>query len=211
MGEGSISVLIVEDHRMVAEGLSRALSAEPDIDVVGTAATLAEAHPLVRRLHPDVVLMDYRLPDGDGITATRHIHTAQPSTRVVILTASDDATVLADALEAGCSGYVTKDRSVLDMVAAVRAAHRGTWTVSGATLGALLQRARRPAVDLTAREAEVLELMGEGLTNAAMAARLDISVNTVRNHVQSLIAKLGAHSKLEAVAIALRDGLIRVG
>jgi DNA-binding NarL/FixJ family response regulator len=210
--DGRIRVLVVDDHEMFASSLQLALTHEPDIDVVGTAASLAQAKELVATVEPQVVLLDHRLPDGLGVDAIGELKELRPETKVVVLTAAAEDSTLVRATEAGCAGFLLKTSPLEELVAAVRTAAAGEMLVSTELLSRLLSRLRadraEPAPELTAREREILQLIAEGLTNAAIARRLFISVNTVRNHVQSLLAKLGAHSKLEALSVAVREGLI---
>lgn len=209
-GMESTRVLVVDDHAMVAEGLVDVLSAEPGIDVVGRAATARDAERMAAQFVPDVVVMDYRLPDRDGLSATVAIRSENPDTAVVMVTASDHDTVVAAAVEAGCAAYVTKDRAAQDVVAAVHAAARGEVAFPAAVLQGLLSRgtARARSSALTRREVEVLQLLAEGLSTREVAERFVLSTSTVRNHVQNVLVKLGAHSKLEAVSIATRQGII---
>jgi DNA-binding NarL/FixJ family response regulator len=211
-GDGRVRVLIVDDHEMFATSLRMALSQEADIDVVGTASSLAQAKNLVVTLEPTVVLLDHRLPDGLGVDAISELKRLRSEAKVVVLTAAAEDTMLVNATEAGCAGFLLKTSPLEELVTAVRTAAAGEMLVSTELLARLLSRMRGDrgghAADLTAREREILQLIAEGLTNAAIARRLFISVNTVRNHVQSLLAKLGAHSKLEALSVAVRDGLI---
>ena len=213
--DGAIRVLLVDDHRMVADALSEVLAANEDIELLGTASRASEAIAMAAALRPDVVLMDYQLPDQDGVAATRAIKEKRPGTRVVMLTSFDEDAILVAAIEAGCSGFVTKQGALEEVVAAVRLAGAGEAVVSPDMLARLLPHLHRVRVGdgsmgpLTPREREVLELLAEGISNRAIAERLVLSVNTVRNHVQSVLSKLGAHSKLEAVTAAVRDGLIR--
>ena len=197
---------------MFADSLRLALSAEADLDVVGTAATLAQARNMVSTTAPDVVLLDHRLPDGLGVDSIADLKLLRPEANIVVLTAAAEDSMLVAATEAGCAGFILKTSPLDELVAAVRTAAAGEIMVSSDLLGRLLNRLHhqydRPASDLTAREREILQLIAEGLTNGAIATRLFISVNTVRNHVQSILAKLGAHSKLEALSVAIRDGLI---
>jgi DNA-binding NarL/FixJ family response regulator len=208
----TVRVLIVDDHDMFAQSLQLALSAEPDLTVVGTAATLAQARNLVVTSTPDVVLLDHRLPDGLGVESIAELRALRPSVNVVVLTAAADDSTLVAATEAGCAGFILKTSPLDELVAAVRAAAAGEIMVSSDLLSRLLNRLQhqheRPEHSLTAREREILVLIGEGLTNGAIAQRLFISVNTVRNHVQNVLAKLDAHSKLEALSVAIREGLI---
>jgi len=207
-----VRVLIVDDHEMFASSLRLALSSEPDLDVVGTAATLAQARNLLVTLEPDVVLLDHLLPDGLGVDSISELRRLRPAAQIVVLTAAAEDSMLVMATEAGCAGFLLKTSPLEELVAAVRTAAAGEMLVSSELLARLLGRLRhdrsQPATALTGREREILELIAEGLTNAAIAKRLFISVNTVRNHVQSLLAKLGAHSKLEALSVAVRDGLV---
>lgn len=204
-------VLIVDDHEMVAQGLSEVLATEDDIEVVGRAGTVRDARRMAAQFSPDVVVMDYRLPDGDGLTATAAIRGHDPETAVVMVTASDHDTVVAAAIEAGCSGFVAKDRAAQDVVTAVRAAARGEAGFPAAVLGRLLHRssaAPRAKGALTPRELEVLQLLAEGLSTREIAERFVLSISTVRNHVQNILSKLDAHSKLEAVSVAMRQGIV---
>jgi DNA-binding NarL/FixJ family response regulator len=167
---------------------------------------------LVRTCHPDVVLLDHRLPDGDGVSAIPELRALRPSMGIVVLTASAADHVLMAAIEAGAAGFLSKTRSIDEVTAAVRAAAAGESVISPELLARLLPRFQRNgnhgAAELTEREREVLSLVAEGLSNAAIAARLVVSVHTVRNHIASMSSKLGAHSKLEALSIAVRQGLL---
>jgi two-component system response regulator DevR len=211
--DGKITVLVADDHQMFAQSLARSLSEQPDISVVGTASTVEESVAAARLHVPDVVLMDYELPDGTGVDAAERIKEELPETKVVMVTSYTDEAVLVRAIEAGCSGYVTKHKVVEEVVDAVRAAHAGEALISPAMLARLLPRLRPTkrgvGSDLTSREVEVLRCLAEGLPNQTIAERLVISVHTVRHHVQNIITKLQAHSKLEAVATATREGIIR--
>ena len=192
------------------------LASEPDILVVGVAGTVAEAKTIARE-RLDVVLMDYRLPDGTGAEATRAIKARWPAARVVMLTAlNDDETVL-ESIQAGADGYLTKDRAVEDVVSAVRAAHAGETLLPRSVIVGIAQRVaaardrgseRRLIEPLTPRELEVLKALTEGLSTPAVCERLYIAPNTLRTHVQNIMGKLRVHSKLEAVAFALRHHLV---
>ena len=205
-------VLIVDDHEVLASSLAHVLDSEPDLASVGIASTLAKARSLIQTASPDVLLLDHRLPDGDGVAAIGELRALRPSVQVVVLTASAADHVLVQAIEAGASGFLSKTRSLGEVTAAVRAAAVGEATVSPELLARLLPRlsrtngARLP--ELTEREREVLGLLADGLTNAVIAERLVVSVHTVRNHISNLSTKLGAHSKLEALSIAVREGLL---
>ena len=192
------------------------LSSESDMQVVGIAATVAEAKTIARaRL--DVVLMDYRLPDGTGAEATRAIKARWPAARVVMLTAlNDDETVL-ESIQAGADGYLTKDRAVEEVVSAVRAAHAGETLLPRSVIVGIAQRVaaardrgseHRQIEPVTPRELEVLRALTEGLSTPEICERLSIAPNTLRTHVQNIMGKLHVHSKLEAVAFALRHRLV---
>ncbi len=210
---GPVRVLVVDDHQMFAASLAQALQSEPDLLVVGQATTVTEAQQLMATATPDVVLLDHRLPDGDGVSAIAGLHGIRPSARIVVLTATASDRVLVAAMEAGAAGFIAKTQRLDDVLAGVRAAAQGESVVSATLLTRLLPRLHRQAgggraTELTEREREILDLLARGLSNADIAARLTISVHTVRNHVANLSAKLGAHSKLEVLAIAVRDGLV---
>ena len=210
-----VRVLLVDDHEVLSGALASVLDQEPDITTVGVAPTLERARALVATTTPDVMLLDHRLPDGDGVAALPGLLALRPSMRVVMLTASAADHVLVNALEAGASGFLSKTRSLAEVAAAIRAAAAGEAVISPEMLARLLPRLHRTprggsprGHDLTEREREVLGLLADGLTNAAIAERLVVSVHTVRNHIANLSAKLGAHSKLEALSIAVREGLL---
>lgn len=203
-----IRLLLVDDHEMVAEGLGRVLELEDDIDVIATANSAGESIAAATEHLPDVILMDYRLPDGDGISAAARIKIEHPDTKIVLLTGSDDPDALRRAVDAGCLGYLEKTRSVDDLVAAVRIAATGHVVISVDDLTKISTGTRRDVARLTKREREILFLIAEGLSNKSIAERLVLSVHTVRTHVQTILAKLGAHSKLEALAIAKRRNLL---
>lgn len=207
-----LTVAVVDDHLMFAESLARLLSEAGDITVVGIATTAAAAMSLASTHHPRIVLVDYQLPDRNGVELAAELKQLDPEIVVVMLTGANDDRLLIAAIEAGCSGFLTKDRASAEVVAAVRAAAEGEALISPEMLARLLpmlQRGHRaPGADLTARERQILEQMADGRTNAAIAAGLHLSVNTIRNYVQAILTKLGAHSKLEAVAIAVREGVI---
>jgi DNA-binding NarL/FixJ family response regulator len=211
-GSTSIRVLVVDDHEMFTSSVASVLAAEQGIDVVATASNLASARSALRSREIDVMLLDQHLPDGTGVGAITELKALSPTTKVVVLTGSADDETLVAAIEAGCSGFLEKSRSVQELVAAVRAAAAGEVLVSPALLSRLIGRLHRDdrgiGSDLTARELDVLGLLAEGLSNAAIAGRLFLSVNTVRNHVANVLAKLGVHSKLEALSVAVREGLL---
>lgn len=205
-----IRVLIVDDHEVLAASLARVLDDEPDIASVGWAQNLAQARSRVMTETPDVLLLDRRLPDGDGVAAIGELRRLRPSMSVVVLTAQVADDVLVKAIEAGAVGFVSKTRGLNEVTAAVRAAASGEAVISPELLSRLLPKlspASAPGPQLTKREQEVLDMVAHGLSNAAIAEELSVSVNTVRNHIANLSAKLGAHSKLEALSIAVRRGI----
>lgn len=205
-----IRVMIADDHEALAASLLAVLDQEDDMIGVGVAATLAQARAMVGSAAPEVLLLDHRMPDGDGVAAIPDLLRIRPGLRIAVLTASPGDHLLVEAIEAGACGFVSKTRSLAEVAAAVRAAASGEAVISPEMLARLLPRLHgRPAQNqLTEREREVLDLVAEGLSNAAIAERLVVSVHTVRNHIANLSAKLGAHSKLEALAIAVRQGLL---
>ena len=211
----AIRVLIVEDHQMVGQLMERVLEEEPDIRVAGRVTTIADAHDRLASEPVDVVLMDYHLPDGDGITAATRIRSEHGSTRVVIVTGAADDYLLKAALSAGCSGYLRKDEAAESLAVAVRAAHAGSSAVSPDMLSRMFDTLDKKSKledgnTLSGREMDVLRLLANGLSNDSIAESLFISVNTVRNHTQNILEKLQAHSKLEAVTKAIKLGLVNV-
>lgn len=203
-------VLLVDDHRMFAELLSISLETEADFSVVGVAGSGAEALALATESHPDIVVLDYRLPGENGIRVANRLREVLPGVQIVMLTGQEDESLLRSALAAGCAGFVTKDKGIDNLVGAVRAVCAGQVGIDAnatAQLATLSPRGRGSS-RLTNREAEVLMLLADGVSTREIASRLFISLNTARNHVQRLIAKLGAHSRLEAVAVARRSGLL---
>ena len=211
-----IRVLFVEDHQLLADALSAMLAHEPDLSVVGVAGSVAEAKTMARE-RVDVALMDYRLPDGTGAEATRAIKARWPLARVVMLTAiKDDETVL-ESIQAGADGYLTKDRAADDVVQAVRAAYAGETLLPRSVILEIARRVaaakergddRKMIEPLTPRELEVLRALTDGLSTPEICERLYIAPNTLRTHVQNIMGKLRVHSKLEAVAFALKNRLV---
>ena len=211
-----IRVLFVEDHQLLADALSAMLAREPDMTVVGVAGSVAEAKSMARE-RIDVALMDYRLPDGTGAEATRAIKARWPLARVVMLTAiKDDETVL-ESIQAGADGYLTKDRAADDVVQAVRAAYAGETLLPRSVIVEIARRVaaakdrgddRKMIEPLTPRELEVLRALTDGLSTPEICERLYIAPNTLRTHVQNIMGKLRVHSKLEAVAFALKNRLV---
>jgi len=212
----AIRVLLVDDHHLLTGSFAAVLAREPDIEVAGVAGSVAEAKSAARE-RLDVVLMDYRLPDGTGAEATRAIKARWPACRVVMLTAvSDDETIL-ESIQAGADGYLTKDRAVEDVVGAVRQANAGETLLPQSVIMNIAQRVvaardrsveRRPIEALTPREFEVLKALVEGRSTPEICEHLGIAPNTLRTHVQNVMNKLRVHSKLEAVAFAIRTRMV---
>jgi DNA-binding NarL/FixJ family response regulator len=211
-GVRTVRVVIGDDHEMVAHSLGIAIGNEPGLEVVGTATSVADCLRLADELAPDVVVMDLRLGDGDGLEATRRLRNASPGINVIMLTANPDDVALTRALDAGCKGFVTKRARLEELVTAIRAAAADAATTL--PLDMVDPRARpdeprpRGRAELSARELEVLRLLAAGHSTTAVASELGLSVHTTRNHVRNLMTKLGAHSRLDAVVIAARSGLI---
>jgi len=211
-------VLVVDDHRSFSEALAMAIGGQPDLACLGTPTTIAECLVQVEETAPDVVLLDIHLPDGDGIEAIAGIRARCPATRIIVMTGYTDVDVMARAASAGASGFLPKESSIVAVLTAIRAARDGEMLVDGTTLAAILGRVGRPApgtrgldagsIHLTTRERDVLDLMGQGLDPHAIARRLGISLHTCRGYEKSILAKLDAHSQLEAVIVAAREGLI---
>jgi two-component system, NarL family, response regulator DevR len=206
-----VRVLIVEDHLVVAEGLAALLDDEPDLCVVGRATTVADAIRGVDEHRPDVVLMDYRLPDGTGAEATAEIRRRHPRVAVLFLTRLEGDMVRMAAFEAGAAGYLNKCRAAADVVSALRKVAAGETLLSTEDLTELLslRRTTMHLMDrLTRRELETLALMARGADNRRIAAELGLRYGTVRCHVRNLMTKMGAHSKVDAVARGMELGLI---
>jgi DNA-binding NarL/FixJ family response regulator len=209
-------VLIVDDEKLIAEMLAEVIAGEPDMVVVGVAGTVAAAAVLAAR-QPDVVLMDYRLPDGTGAAATRLVKARWATARVVMLSALHDDETLMESIQAGADGFLTKESAIDDVVAAVRRAHAGEILLPSAVIGEIAKRVAdgRASVatpslaePLTPRELVILRVLATGASTEAMCERLSVSPNTLRTHTGHILHKLGVHSKLEAVVYGLRHGLL---
>jgi DNA-binding NarL/FixJ family response regulator len=210
-----IRVVVADDQAAVREGLVIMLDLLDDVEVVGQAADGDEAVRLVAERHPDVVLMDLRMPRCDGVTATRRIRAAHPSTQVVVLTTYSDEADIITALRAGALGFLTKDATRAQIAQAVRAAAAGQSILAGevqqklvAAAGPVAPQAVEPPDGLTAREVEVLRLIAEGLANKEIAARLYVSEATVKSHINRLFAKAGITHRAQAVQYAYEHGLV---
>ena len=212
------TVVLADDQELVRTGLRAILEAEDDIQVVGEATDGADAVEMVRRLAPDVVLMDIRMPVLDGIAATRRI-TAGMATRVVMLTTFDRSQLVYDSLVAGASGFLLKDAPRAQLVGGVRAVARGEELLAPSITRRLIEEFTRtgrtappPGHDrLTEREREVRVLIARGRSNAEIAAELFVSTETVKTHVARVLAKLGLRDRVQAVVAAYETGLVRAG
>jgi len=206
-----IRVLLVDDHAVVRSGLSAFLLAFDDLEQVGEAGSGEEAVRICDRLRPDVVLMDLVMPGMDGAQATRAIREKCPAIQVIALTSFKEKALVEDAIEAGAIGYLLKNVSADELARAIREAHIGRSTLAPEAAQVLIQARRqspRLGFDLTEREREVLALLIEGLNNPEIAERLVVSRSTVKFHVSSILSKLGAGSRTEAVAVAVREDLV---
>ncbi|WP_309144391.1 response regulator transcription factor [Streptomyces sp. BR123] len=218
-----IRVLIADDQPLVRRGLALILAPEPDVEVVGEAGDGAEAVALARRLRPDVVVMDIRMPVLDGVGATGELARTLPETRVLALSTFDMDEFVVAALRAGAHGFLPKDVSPEELTAAVRTVHAGEAAVAPRLLTRLIaayvrapDRLRGPGVaaapaaaaELTPREQEIWRLLATGLDNAGIARELDISVSTVKNHITGVFTKLGVRDRAQAVIAAYESGLV---
>lgn len=204
-------VLIIEDHQVVAEGLAALINDQKDMTVVGKAGSVAEAIACATELHPDVVLVDYRLTDGTGADAAAAIRQMRPDSRLIFLTREDSDNVRIAAVEAGASAFIHKSRAAQEVVDAIRTVSTGASLFTPRTIAQLLNTRREVEAQLerlTPREKVVLRLMAEGIASRDIASKLGISYTTVRTHIRSLGSKLGVHSKLEAIVKARELALV---
>jgi DNA-binding NarL/FixJ family response regulator len=223
-GPTPIRVLIADDQRVVREGLSMLIGLIDDVKVVGVACDGAEAVRLAEAQQPDVILMDLRMPELDGIAATGQLCERLPAARVLVLTTYADADTIVPALQAGALGYLTKDASAEQIETAIRAVHAGQTHLDPAVQerlvaavisrppapadpGNLVPGDRKPPDGLTIREAEVLSLLASGLSNAEIAQRLYLSHATVKTHINRIFAKTGVRDRAQAVRYAYQHGL----
>lgn len=209
-----IRVMLVDDHAVVRSGLSAFMLVYDDLELVAEARNGREAVMLAELHKPDVVLMDLVMPEMDGAQATRAIRERWPEVQVVALTSFREDDLVQAALEAGAIGYLLKNVSADELAAAIRKAHQGRATLAPEAAQVLVQATRAPKKlghDLTGREREVLALLVQGLSNRQIASELIVSHSTVKFHVSSILGKLGAASRTEAVALALQHGLVDPG
>ena len=209
MDQPGITVFLLDDHEVVRRGLRDLLAEEPDIDVVGEAGTVASALARMPALRPKVAVLDVRLPDGDGVSVCREIHSSLPRTACLMLTSYGDDQALFGAIMAGAAGYVLKETAGSDLVSAVRTvASGGSMLDAGMVQRVIGRLLEQPAADplsvLSDREKRVLELIAEGLTNREIAERMFLAEKTVKNYVSSLLTKLGMQRRTQAAAFSAR-------
>jgi DNA-binding NarL/FixJ family response regulator len=205
-------VLIVDDHPITRDGLRTALSMSADIEIVGEAANGEDAVQAVERLAPDVVFMDVRMPGMGGLAATRAIREARPDTKVILFTVDESRAAIAEAIRAGVSGYLLKDVGAEDLVRAAKMAMEGRAVIHPALTRAFLEETsflpRGSDSPLSAREVQILQHIASGSSTKEVARDLGISVHTVKTHLERIFDKLGANDRAQAVAIALRLGVV---
>ena len=224
--ESPVRVLVVDDQRLMRDGIASLLSIQEGIEVVGTAGNGQEAVEQAVALQPDVVLMDVRMPVMDGVAATAEIHRQLPSCQVLMLTTFDDEEYIVDALRAGASGYLLKDVPAHDLAKAVISAHNGIYQLDAAVASKMVSRlsgleskrsipvpTSRPLSsiiqsDLSEREIEVLRLIAKGATNREIAEQLVISEGTVKNHISNILSRLGLRDRTQAALYAREAGLL---
>ena len=214
-----IRVLVVDDHTMVRDGICSLLGLTPDIEVVGEAANGREALEVVRKLMPDVVLMDIAMPIMGGLEATRRIHKEFPETKVLALTQYDDREYVFPVIGAGARGFISKTAASSELASGIRAVYRGDSFLSPSVArllvgdyqrGASVRQTHDPYERLTDREREILKLLAEGYTTQEIAKMLAVSPKTVEGHKTNLMAKLDIHNRIDLVKYALRKGIITV-
>ena len=211
IADAPIRVMIVEDHQVVTDGLAALLQDQPDMILVGTAGTLAESVVRAEEQAPDILLLDFRLPDGTGAEAGARIRELHPDARLIFLSRDDSDTARIAAMEAGASAFVHKSRAAAEVMDAIRAVASGRNLITPRVIAALLNKRRTTSEQvqrLTPRERLVLRMVASGASSRAIASQLGISYTTVRTHIRSLGHKLDVHSKLEATVRARELGLV---
>jgi DNA-binding NarL/FixJ family response regulator len=205
-------VMIVDDHPVTRDGLRAALGTADDVEVVGEASSGEEAVKVVNEVGPDVVFMDVRMPGMNGIEATRAIRQGNPDTRVILFTVDESRASIAEAIQAGVSGYLLKDVGVDELVSAARLALEGKAVIHPTLTQAFIEEVRlvdrKPEAPLSRREIEILQRVAYGATTKEVADKLGISPHTVKTHLERIFEKLGANDRAQAVAIAIRQGLV---
>ncbi|MGW4841978.1 response regulator transcription factor [Nocardia brasiliensis] len=204
-----VTVFLVDDHAIVRRGVADLIDAEADLEVIGEAGTVSQAMARIPALRPDVVVLDVRLPDGNGIELCRELLDQHPGLHCLILTSFTDEQAMLDAILAGASGYVVKDIGALELVDAIRAVGTGHSLLDNRAAAALMAKLREeaaartgPLAALTEQERTLLELLGEGLTNRQIAGRMFLAEKTVKNYVSRLLAKLGVERRTQAAVLA---------
>ena len=210
-------ILIVDDHILFREGLTGLLRAQPDMEIVGECGSVHEAVEQALLERPEVILMDFSLPDGTGLEATQAILADLPATQIIFLTVHDNDERMISAMRAGARGYLLKNLSVNKLLASLRALQRGEAAISRVMMARVLEKFAEstqqpaagpsPLVGLTSREIQVLEELADGITNQEIAIRLFISENTVKNHIHNILEKLELHNRREAIEFARKNGL----
>ena len=213
-----ITVAMIEDHQILVDSLSLMLRYESDIDFLGSASTISKGQSLVEETNPDVLLLDVGLPDGSGLDLIPEVKRVSPDTNIVVLTSLSDETTLMRVIDSGISGFVSKNSQLSDLMETIRKAADGEIVIPTSLLVGLLMRLPRDKAAayqdekgwgrLTVREQEVLELLARGKSGNEIAEELHIAPLTVRTHIRNLMAKMGVHSRLEAVTFGLTNGLI---
>ena len=213
-----ITVAMIEDHQILVDSLSLMLRYESDIDFLGSASTISKGQSLVEETNPDVLLLDVGLPDGSGLDLIPEVKRVSPDTNIVVLTSLSDETTLMRVIDSGISGFVSKNSQLSDLMETIRKAADGEIVIPTSLLVGLLMRLPRDKAAayqdekgwgrLTVREQEVLELLARGKSGNEIAEELHIAPLTVRTHIRNLMAKMGVHSRLEAVTFGLKNGLI---
>ncbi len=209
-----IRLLIIDDHEMVREGLKAMLTAEPDFDIVGDAANAEQAFELIKHLHPDVILLDVRLPEVSGIEVCRTVTERYPEIAVIMLTTFTDETLVAQSIQAGARGFIVKDIERFDLKRSIRAVARGEAAIDPkAAVAVLAQLRRAPQVKrepspepLSPQQIVILRMVAQGLSSREIATQLYLSENTVKGYVQEILHRLSVKNRTEAVMVAVKQG-----
>jgi len=205
---GLIRLILVDDHAVVRDGLRAILSSQEDMNVVACASTAREGMECISKHNPDVVLMDLRLPQMDGLSAVALIHEKYPAVKVLMLSSADGDKAIASCLDAGAMGYVGKSAPATELLEAIRTVFRGRKYLTADAVASVAERGLK--ADLTLREVEILEGVSEGQSNAEIATSLGVAEKTIKNHLSSVFSKLGATDRTHAVTIGLQRGIIEL-
>jgi two-component system response regulator DegU len=210
--ESSMRVMIVDDHPVTRDGLRAALTTSDDIEIVGEVSSGEEAVLASKELAPDVIFMDVRMPGMSGIEATKAIREVQPDAKIILFTVEESRSAVADAIRAGVSGYLLKDVSASELIQAAKLAVEGKAVIHPTLTRAFIEEVQyvehRPETPLSRRESQILQRVAYGATTKEVARDLGISAHTVKTHLERIFEKLGANDRAQAVAIALRKGLV---